>query len=234
MAVPWNFGSRFVRLRLQDFSEIVRTAVRSRDDPARLKQERSESQVELADLDSLRGSSVKIGTIQRRLAWPLRKDDTHKSRSVYNFFATADLKPDNAATLMNVYGWLQWLFFCWRPYQVECTGSLSTSEVKRLRARLVLGWGTAWEDLRVLSAFCQVFETYRNASAMSSMQFEETNVSEFHDEQHVKEAFKREEGFVGRQISCVFQCFWGGRFPAFFIVFGDVLMFFCRYSADFE
>ena len=33
-------------------------------------------------LDSLRGSSDKIGTIQRRLAWPLRKDDTHKSRSV--------------------------------------------------------------------------------------------------------------------------------------------------------
>ena len=32
--------------------------------------------------DSLRGSSVKIGTIQRRLAWPLRKDDTHESRSV--------------------------------------------------------------------------------------------------------------------------------------------------------
>ena len=40
------------------------------------------------ELDSLRGSSVKIGTIQRRLAWPLRKDDTHKSRSVNNFFAT--------------------------------------------------------------------------------------------------------------------------------------------------
>ena len=38
-------------------------------------------------LDSLRGSSVKIETIQRRLAWPLRKDDTHKSRSVNNFFA---------------------------------------------------------------------------------------------------------------------------------------------------
>ena len=43
-------------------------------------------------LDSLRGSSVKIGTIQRRLAWPLRKDDTHKSRSVNNFFA---INPDN-------------------------------------------------------------------------------------------------------------------------------------------
>jgi len=39
----------------------------------------------LMQLDSLRGSSVKIGTIQRRLAWPLRKDDTHKSRSVLNF-----------------------------------------------------------------------------------------------------------------------------------------------------
>ena len=35
-------------------------------------------------MDSLRGSSIKIGTIQRRLAWPLRKDDTHKSRSVNN------------------------------------------------------------------------------------------------------------------------------------------------------
>ena len=30
-------------------------------------------------------SSDKIGTIQRRLAWPLRKDDTHKSRSVTSF-----------------------------------------------------------------------------------------------------------------------------------------------------
>ena len=36
-------------------------------------------------LDTFRGSSVKIGTIQRRLAWPLRKDDTHKSRSVTSF-----------------------------------------------------------------------------------------------------------------------------------------------------
>ena len=38
-------------------------------------------------MDSLRGSSVKIGTIQRRLAWPLRKDDTHKSRSVSNLLS---------------------------------------------------------------------------------------------------------------------------------------------------
>ena len=40
-----------------------------------------------------------------------------------------------------------------RPYRVEYTGSLPTSEVKRRRARLVLGWGTAREDLRVLPAF---------------------------------------------------------------------------------
>ena len=33
-------------------------------------------------LDSLRGSSVKLGTMQRILAWPLRKDDRHESRSV--------------------------------------------------------------------------------------------------------------------------------------------------------
>ena len=35
----------------------------------------------LDSLDSLWGSSVKIGTIRRNLAWPLRKDDTRKSRS---------------------------------------------------------------------------------------------------------------------------------------------------------
>ena len=42
----------------------------------------------------------------------------------------------------------------WRPYRVEYTGSLLTSEVKPHRARLVLGWGTAREHLRVLPAFC--------------------------------------------------------------------------------
>ena len=33
-------------------------------------------------MDSSRGSSDKSGPTQRRLAWPLRKDDTHKSKSV--------------------------------------------------------------------------------------------------------------------------------------------------------
>ena len=32
--------------------------------------------------DYLWGSSLKLGTIQRRLAWPLGEDDTHKSKSV--------------------------------------------------------------------------------------------------------------------------------------------------------
>ena len=41
--------------------------------------------------DSLRGSSEKIGTTQRRLAWPLRKDDTHKSRSVPSFLCKGRL-----------------------------------------------------------------------------------------------------------------------------------------------
>ena len=50
---------------------------------------------------------------------------------------------------------------CQRPYRVECTGSLPNSEVKRRRARLVLGWGTAREDLRVLLAFCFRIPTVR-------------------------------------------------------------------------
>ena len=36
-----------------------------------------------------------------------------------------------------------------RPYHVECTGSRLITEVKQRRARLVLGWVTAWES-RVL------------------------------------------------------------------------------------
>ena len=38
----------------------------------------------LGQLEPRKRSSAKIGTIQRRLAWPLRKDDTHKSR-MYHF-----------------------------------------------------------------------------------------------------------------------------------------------------
>ena len=52
-----------------------------------------------------------------------------------------------------IYKQIKKVFFRQRPYRVECTGSLPNSEVKRRRARLVLGWGTAREDLRVLLAF---------------------------------------------------------------------------------
>ena len=41
-----------------------------------------------------------------------------------------------------------------RPYSVEYTRSHPNSEVKLQKARAVLGWGTAWEALRVLLAFC--------------------------------------------------------------------------------
>ena len=43
---------------------------------------------------------------------------------------------------------------CQRPYCAEHTRSHQNSEVKQRKARSVLGWGTAWEVLRVLLAFC--------------------------------------------------------------------------------
>ena len=42
-----------------------------------------------SSVDSLRRSSAKIGTIQKRLAWPLRKDDTRNSRSVSIFLLSS-------------------------------------------------------------------------------------------------------------------------------------------------
>jgi hypothetical protein len=46
----------------------------------------SRFEVNLLFLSGVKAVSYdKIGTIQRRLAWPLRKDDTHKSRT-YHFF----------------------------------------------------------------------------------------------------------------------------------------------------
>ena len=47
--------------------------------------ERKEKGAKRKGLLVLQEPSVKIGTIQRRLAWPLRKDDTH-NREVSNFF----------------------------------------------------------------------------------------------------------------------------------------------------
>ena len=64
-------------------------------------------------MDSLRGSSVKIGTIQRRLAWPLRKDDTHKSRSGNNFFDP--YTRDSSTELCHVLQLLHASYFALRP-----------------------------------------------------------------------------------------------------------------------
>ena len=75
----------------QPLEEAFQTIPRcpSNDPSARHPSHRGAREERLSKTDSLRGSSVKIGTIQRRLAWPLRKDDTHKSRSVNNFFFPA-------------------------------------------------------------------------------------------------------------------------------------------------
>ena len=49
-----------------------------------------------------------------------------------------------------------WHNFCRRPYCAESTRSHPNSEVKLRKARSVLGWGTAWEALRVPLAFSVV------------------------------------------------------------------------------
>ena len=55
-----------------------------------------------------------------------------------------DLKIDTRA-LLSVYNATVSLTLCLRPYHVENTGSRPITEVKQRRARLVLGWVTAWE-----------------------------------------------------------------------------------------
>ena len=52
----------------------------------------------------------------------------------------------------------------WRPYRVKYTGSLLNSEVKWHRAWSVLGWGTAWEALKVLPAFFPLFSCFKKQS----------------------------------------------------------------------
>ena len=52
-------------------------------------------------MDSLRGASVNIGTIQIILARPLRKDDTHTSRSVNNTHTLQTVLTFHAVVLVN-------------------------------------------------------------------------------------------------------------------------------------
>jgi hypothetical protein len=66
-----------------------------------------------------------------------------------------------------------------RPYRVECTGSLLTSKVKRRRARLVLGWGTAREDFRVLSAIHILYKQKKFVLGVGALHTGRNRISEW-------------------------------------------------------
>ena len=74
---------------------------------------------------------------------------------------------------------------CQRPYCIEYTRSHPNSEVKRCKARSVLGWGTAWEVLRVLLAFVKVFMSIKTSYAMQSSEVLSICMS-FHAETFLK------------------------------------------------
>ena len=105
---------------------------------------------------SIQGVGVLL-SMAKRFAWPAAARTDNRSG------INAKLSPRSGSALASAHSVAIFCFdhyrfglfhcICWRPYHVECTGSLLPSEVKRHRARLVLGWGTAWEDLRVLTAF---------------------------------------------------------------------------------
>ena len=54
---------------------------------------------------------------------------------------------------MKVYSCILFTVCRQRPYHVESTGSRPITEVKQRRARLVLGWVTAWEHRVLLATF---------------------------------------------------------------------------------
>ena len=62
-------------------------------------------------------------------------------------------------------------YFRQRPYSVEHTRSHLNSEVKQPKARSVLGWGTAWEVLRVLLAFLFGFSSHQTSAKKLSHLF---------------------------------------------------------------
>ena len=70
------------------------------------------------------------------------------------FFSLQNLHHKKTQQLLATWYHMQWnqwydLCFCQRPYYIEYTRSHPNSEVKLCKARSVLGWGTAWEALRV-------------------------------------------------------------------------------------
>ena len=71
--VPLSFLEGPQRISIQETSSICYETLKAR------------LQSETSGTPFGESPQEKIGTIQRRLAWPLRKDDTHKSRK-YHFF----------------------------------------------------------------------------------------------------------------------------------------------------
>ena len=92
----------------------------------------------------LSGTSVKIGTIQRRLAWPLRKDDTHKSRNGSKIFWPFDSRQCLHMTSNNTWHMQP----C--KYGVKTRGAHFQNRLFRLRLRLGgLLWLGAWGPVLV-------------------------------------------------------------------------------------
>lgn len=92
--------------------------------------------------DPLRGSSVKIRTIQRRVAWPLRKDATHKSRGVIITFAVQFLARPSVFELSDgrLVFWLMSIRADMPPHPVrKCRADMSRALVWRLYVRLRSG-----------------------------------------------------------------------------------------------
>ena len=76
-----------------------------------------------SELNSLRGSSVNIGTIQIILAWPLRKDDAHESISE-DYFKKSLLRDTTDCGVRSV-GWLSCPFRLFFVYPI-CRFVVST------------------------------------------------------------------------------------------------------------
>ena len=77
---------------------------------------------------------------------------------------SANPQEDFVCALSSPSNRLRAISFCQRPYSVEHTRSHLNSEVKQPKARSVLGWGTAWEVLRVLLAFSHHITPYHTIS----------------------------------------------------------------------
>ena len=94
------------------------------------------------DTEKTRFHFVKIRTIQRRVAWPLRKDATHKSRGVIITFAVQFLARPSVFELSDgrLVFWLMSIRADMPPHPVrKCRADMSRALVWRLYVRLRSG-----------------------------------------------------------------------------------------------